>query len=138
MNVSEQLTPERWLLAIGQQPVRDSIDAELKALAAPGDQPTFARWRLQHGLVQFIGPDELGLALRRALDEGCPAVHLHSTMPETDLQDALSTARLRGGEERRLEAGYIETLDEVRDDHQADGADEPVDEESLHSPHKLA
>jgi hypothetical protein len=103
MNVTEQLTPERWLLAIGQQPVRDPIDAELKALAAPGEQPTFARWRLQHGLVRFIGPDELGPALRQALDEGCPAVHLHSTLPETDLQDALSTARLRGGEERRLE-----------------------------------
>lgn len=102
MNATEQLTPERWLLAIEQQPVRDAIDADLKAFSA-SEAPNFARWRQQHGLVRFIGPDELGLALRQALDEGCPAVHLHSTLSETDLQQALSAARLRGGEERRLE-----------------------------------
>jgi len=94
------LSPERWLLAVDAPAQAQALQ---QALAAEASTPTFAGWRLQHGLVQFVAADALAAALRQALDDGCPAVHLHSTLADEVLDTALRAAELAAHEGRLVE-----------------------------------
>lgn len=91
------LHPECWLLTCADASQAQALDAELRGRGAPS---AFAAWRLQHGLVRSVACDDLAAAVRQALDDGAPVVHVHAQLPAQQLADALAPAALAGGEER--------------------------------------
>ena len=103
MNTHHTLQPERWLLAVSDLAQAQAIQ---QALASQADAQGLSGWRLRHGLVHFVGEDKLPDALREALDEGCPAVHLHTTLAEDALAGALLAARLAAQENRLVDLSH--------------------------------
>lgn len=100
---TKTLQPERWLLAASSVKLIDRLQAGVSNAAQRAVTPSFAAWRVQHGLVRCMSAESLASEIRSALDEACPAVHVHAWLPQDSLARAWAGAGLQGGEERLVD-----------------------------------
>ena len=96
------LHPELWLLLSEPATAVDDAESAAAQLNALATTDALAAWRQRHRRVRSVLPDALDAALRSALTEGCPAVHLHASLAPDALADAVDGCHLPPGAERLL------------------------------------